>query len=157
MELFSSTNKKRQDKRGQGWSLDLTIAIVIFIAGVIILYFYAINYSSQNQKDLEEMNYEATVASELILSEDENGILTDNTVNQTKLDNFALNYNSRKNEMGIIRNFYFNMTGLEGQNGNPISHIGNYNANPDNLIKVTRVTVYKNKPVRFDLYVWQNE
>jgi len=162
MGQFLSTNKKRglafllPLKKGQGWSLDLTIAIVLFIAGVIILYFYAINYSSHNQGDLEEMLYEGSVASELILNEDESGILTGNKVNQSKLDDFNANYASRKTAMGVTRNFYFNMSGLE-ISGNPVSYVGAYDSSPDSSVKVSRITIYKNKPVRFDLFIWKNE
>ena len=39
----------------------------------------------------------------------------------------------------------------------PVEYIGNMNTTPvNNNIKISRFTVYKNKPVKFQLYVWRN-
>ena len=66
-----------KNKRAQAWSLDLVIASIIFIIGIIVLYVYAINYSSQAKDQLDELFYEGNLASELILSEKEQGISGD--------------------------------------------------------------------------------
>ncbi len=152
-------NKKmcniKKDKNGQGWGLDIIIAGVIFMAGIITLYIYAINYSSQSQKHLDELFYEGNVAVEQILSEGDAGILTEGRVNQSKLDFFQANYNAEKTIIGVTRNFYFVMENLE-INGLPASYVGMVNSsNTENLIQVTGITIYKNKPSRFDFYIWE--
>ena len=68
---------KNKNKGGQAWSLDIVIASIIFIIGIISLYVYAINYSSQTKNQLDEFFYEGELASKLILSEKETGILSD--------------------------------------------------------------------------------
>ena len=42
-------------KRSQAWGLDLMVATVIFLAGIIVLYIYAINYSSGQGDDLDDL------------------------------------------------------------------------------------------------------
>ncbi len=151
MDQYSSI----KNKKAQGWSLDLIIAGLIFLAGVITLYVYAINYTSQSQKNLDELFYEGNLASELILSEEDFGILTDNRVNQTKLDDYYLNYSSKKAMSGLTHDFYFIMDDLTA-NGNSVDYIGKMNTtNTESLIQITRITIYQEKPTKFQLYVWE--
>jgi len=150
----STLIKNKMNKKGQGWSLDLVVAGVIFFSGVVILYIYAINYSSQAQVNLDEMFYEGNLAAELILSEGNYGILVDHKVNQSKLNNFHANYTYLKTLFGVNRHFYFTLKDLE-LNGNPATYVGRINSsNVDNLIQITRLTIYKNSPTKLQLYVW---
>jgi|WetSurMetagenome_2_1015567.scaffolds.fasta_scaffold249067_1 hypothetical protein len=144
-----------KNKKAQGWSLDLVVGITIFLAGIIILYVYVVNYSSQSQKTLDELNYEGNLAAQLILSPDDFGILTNDRVNQTKLDQYYFNYSMKKSSLGIDHDFYFVMNNLEA-NGTVVNYIGKTNTTTtiSNLIKVTRITIYKQKPTKFELYVW---
>lgn len=144
-----------KNKRAQVWSLDLIIAGVIFLMGIIILFYYSLNYSSQSKNQLDELFYEGNLASELILSEENAGILSDGIVNQTKLDNFYyLGDPSKKSILGIKNNFYFTMNNLEIQ-GEPKDYVGIMNTSSvDNLIQITRLTVYKNITTKFELFVW---
>jgi len=148
MEQYSLINK-----RGQAWGLDLTVAGVIFAAGIIILYFYAMNYGSQSQKQLDELFYEGNLAAELILSNEDFGILSNQIVNQTKLDQFYVNYTARRSTLGIKDNFYFFMEGLE-IGGSPADYVGINSTETENRIQISRITVYKEKPTKFLLYVW---
>ena len=135
-------------KKGQAWSIDLVVASVVFIIAVIILYVYAVNYTSQSRDKLEELFYEGNLASELILSEDSFGIMSNSQVNQTKLAEYS-NYQLKKDAMGLRRNFYFNI-----QN-NPLNY-GLTNSSPvENLIQITRITIGNNKLIKFQLYVWE--
>ena len=141
-------------RKGQVWGLDLFIAVVIFLAGIMILYLYSINYLSQSDGGLENLFYEGNLASELILSENDFGILTDSRVNQSKLNEFALNYDTRKKDIGVLHNFYFKMEGLE-VSGNSTSYVGKMNTLAiENVIQITRIAIYKNTPTKFQLYVW---
>ena len=130
--------------------MDLIIAGVIFLIGIVILYNYAINYSSQSKNNLDELFYEGNLASDLILSNEDYGILSDNIVNQTKLDEFdSLSDSEKKSALGLRYDFYFTMGGLDG-------FVGITNSSQvSSLIQVTRLTIYENKPVKFQLYVWQ--
>lgn len=162
MVKYLLTNKKSvkflSSKKAQAWGLDLAVAIVIFLAGVLILYVYAINYTSQSQETLEEMKYESNLASQLILSEDDFGILTDGKVNQTKLDNFHDNYESIKNTFGLRRDFYFVMENLTIDGAYPAPYAGKINSGEvSDLIQTTRITIYKNKPIKFEIFIWENE
>ena len=152
MEKFISTKYNR----GQIWSLDLLIAMVIFLIGITTLFYYAFNYSSQSKNQLNEFFYEGELASNLILSEENFGILSNGIVNQTKLNNFdGLDNKTKKNLLGVQNNFYFVMEGLE-INDVEKSYVGIINTTQiDNIIKITRIAVYKNKPVKFELFVWK--
>ena len=142
-----------KNKKAQGWSLDLVVAGLIFLVGIITLYVYAINYTSQSQKNLDELFYEGNLASELILSEDDFGILSDKRVNQTKLDDY--DYDLKKSMFGLTNDFYFIMDNLTIE-GSPEEYVGKINiTNTESLIQITRITIYKEKPTKFLLYVWK--
>jgi hypothetical protein len=149
MKKFILINKKNlgKTKRGQAWSFDLVMACFIFLVGIIALYVYAINYSSQAQQHLDQLYYEGTVASDLILGEEDFGILTNGKVNQTKLDEYGPSgYATKKDQLGVIYDFYFSMNGED---------FGRLNTTQtDSLIKITRITIYKLKPTKFELFIY---
>ena len=150
MEQFIST------KKAQVWSLDLIVASIIFLIGIIILYVYAINYSPQSKNQLDELLYEGNLASKLILSEDDFGILSDKKINQTKLDNLNnSDYQSLKRQLGVVNNFYFTFEGME-VGGIPVTYIGMQSSTEiDNLVRISSISIYKNKPIKFELFVWK--
>jgi hypothetical protein len=155
MEKYISMFKS---KKAQVWSFDLVIAGMIFLIGVVILLIYMINYNNQAETKLDKMFNEGYVISDLVLSED-NGILSDNKINQTKLEEFydsvQADYSLKKRELGSNYDFYFTIPGLE-INGNNLDHIGKKNqTSVEDNIKITRITIYKNKPVKFELYIWR--
>lgn len=141
MELFSLTNK---NKRAQAWSLDLVIASVIFLIGVIVLYVYAINYTSQSSNNLDELFYEGNLASHFILSDDAWGILTDGKIDQDKLD--AFDCSTKKQEMSLTKNFYFILDDTDISCTVP--------TDPENIVKITRITIFNNKPTKFELFTY---
>jgi len=145
-----------ENKRGQIWSLDVIIAVMIFMTGIIILYFYAVNYFDQSTNQLDDLLYQGNTAAELILADNDPGILSNGNVNQTKLENFYnSDYDSLRRSLNVKDNFYFILDGLEIQ-GSPTAYVGSINNTPvDNLIRVNRFTVYKDKPVKFNLYIWR--
>ena len=150
MVLFKCNNCKR----GQAWSLDLIVASVIFSLSLVLVYVYAINNSSDANMELEEMFYEGNIVSDLILSEEECGILSDGKINQTKLEEFNSSYYYRKEQLNAKRNFYFVVPNLK-INGISVSYGGLMNDTEiDYLVMVERITIYNNLPVKFNLYVW---
>lgn len=147
---------KKLNKKAQVWSLDAMVAILIFFLGVSILFFYAINFNDQVSSSLNDLFNQGNVAADLLLTDGETGILTNNKINQTRLDDFNLtNYDDNRRELGIKNNFYFLIPNLEA-NGEAVSFIGKMNQTPsNNLIKIERIVVYKNKPSQFELNIWK--
>jgi len=140
--------KPLKTKKAQAWSLDIVIATVIFLTGIIVLYVYAINYLGQSDDQLEQLFYEGNLASELILSEEDFGIIFDNQVNQTKLNEYNLNYPEKKNLLGVTSNFYFTL--------DDVNYFGSVNTTSvEDLIQITRITVYNYKPTKFQLFIWK--
>lgn len=166
MEKYILTNK-----RAQGWGLDLMIGFVIFLIGIFFVYMYAINYGGGSETILDSLKTQAETGSSLILSEGspENwegldntetpGILTNNKINQTKLDRLynitdtSKEYQRTKNRLDITKEFYFNFSGIKS-GGEEIEGIGKKPNNSNNLIKTERVTTYENRITKFNFYVW---
>lgn len=166
MEKFILINKK-----AQVWGFDLMIAVIIFFAGIIAVYLYAINFTNESQDTFDSLFYEGNLISSLILSNGvpENwssleglevpGILTSNKINQTKLENFynltdsPEEYYSLKKILGISNQFYFSFQDMK-ISGQSVDKIGNFSENPENLIRIERFTIYENKPVKFIFYIW---
>ncbi len=152
-------------KRGQTWGFDLVIAVILFTIGVIGIYLYAINFSG-GSSELGYLFQQADSSSSLILSEgtppnwttskvNVPGIITNNRINQTKLLYFSnlINtterYEQSKKLLNLDYDYYFNFSDFEG--------LGRAPENQTDLIKIERVTIYKNKPVKFSVYIWENE
>jgi len=152
-QYFLTSRKK---KKGQVWGLDLVVASIIFLVGIIILYFYIINYSSQSRSLIEELSYDGNLGSDLILSEEDYGIVSEGKIDQTKLDEFYnIDYSLKKGELGLTNDFYFTLNSLEIE-GSPVSYVGKMNETDiGSLIKITRVTVYKDKLTKFEIFVYK--
>ncbi|MEM3074452.1 MAG: hypothetical protein QW727_00720 [Candidatus Pacearchaeota archaeon] len=155
MVKFILINKGNK-KKAQAWSLDIIIAMIIFTSGIIMLFIFTINYANQAGNQLDDLLNQGRTASELILNNDESGILSDNIINQTKLENFYnSNYELLKRRLGVKDDFYFTIDNLE-INGTQKEYIGRINSTKiENLIKIERISVYKNKLIKFNLYVWK--
>jgi len=119
------------------------------------LYIYAINYSPQSKQEIEELFYEGNLAAKQILSEEYPGIITDKKINQTKLEEFSTtDYNSLKIMLGITHDFYFKFEGLELE-GISTEYVGRTNSSQiNNIVKTTRLSIYKNKPIKFEIFIW---
>ncbi|MFH0711689.1 MAG: hypothetical protein V1889_01330 [archaeon] len=159
-------------KKAQAWGTDLTIAFVIFSFAIIFFYFYSFNYSNETEDILETMTYEGNFIADSILSPgyptlwDESnvieiGITTDGKINQTKLENFhelaQNNYEKTKQTFGTKYDYYFFMedplnSTLEGI-GKPGTNSTNIAAS--NLMKITRFTIYQNKPTTAYVYIFK--
>ncbi len=171
--------------KGQVWSLDLIVAVTIFIFGLIGIYLYALNIN-YHPEDIQNLMYkEGDLISSLILSEGypENwetdnvkvpGILTNNLIDKAKIVNlYELSRTNEDYEMlrdllDTKYDFYINFNRDIIINGESVSGIGKPGINldktssgyfinvenPEFVIKVTRITIYENKPIRLDFYVW---
>lgn len=154
MTWFFLINLINKNKKGQVWSFDAAAGMIIFMAAMIVLFFYAIDYTNQSGIKIGDLSYQGNIAGEFILNE-EHGILTSNKINQTKLDDFYyLNYSAKKSELGVKDDFYFTIPDLE-INGTPADYVGKINGTVvKNVIQVTRFTIYKNKPVQLNIFIW---
>ena len=148
-ELFISMNKK-----AQGWGLDLIAALIIFIVILVTIITYAINYTNTGSNELNYLFDEASFASDIILSDNFPGILTNEAIDSEKLNNLiSLNYQELKSELGLKDEFYIKFPGLNA-NGN--DYIGKTNTTSvKNIVKYTRITIYDNKPINLDIYIWR--
>jgi len=156
-------------KKGQIFGLDLMFGVIIILVGIMSIYLYSINFFESSETNLKKMHYDSNFVSSQILSEgypinwtknnvNIPGILTNNKINQTKLDriyNFSKeNYEGLQQVLNTKYDFYFNFSGLEITNVGEIEGIGKKINNPKNIIKTERYTLYKNKPIKFNLYIW---
>ena len=106
-------SKSRKFRNSQAWSLDVMLAVIIFIGTVF--FFYAILDTTQGTK-AEELQDEASKVLTGISSEDSGvGIMDGNKINTTKLEDLLGNYSSIKSKLKVENDFciYF-----EDEDGN---------------------------------------
>jgi len=105
-------------KRAQTWSLDVMVAVGIFIV-VVITFFYIINQSKTTKT--EELTTEGETIPDILISSEtgENlSTVVENIVLEEKLDELAnKNYDDLKKELGIKGDFYIH---FEDEHGNII-------------------------------------
>ena len=143
-------------KKAQGWGLDLMVAVIIFVGILITIITYSINFTNSGTRHLEELFDEGNTASEVILSESYPGILTNESIDQAKLEQLNnTDYNEIKSLLGLKYDFYFTFPELNIE-GIPAEYVGRINqTNVENLIKITRISVYNNKIIKFELFIWK--
>lgn len=165
---------KIKNKKAQAWGTDLTIAFIIFTLAIVFFYFYSFNYSNETEDILDTLNYEGNFIADSLFSpgspEDwtENnvikpGITTDGKINQTKLQMFynlaRTDYNHTKTFFNTKYDFYFfteqNLTLIPSAEGIGKPNINSTTIQAQNLFKVTRFTIYQNKPLTAYLYIFQ--
>jgi len=171
MEKFISIHKM---KKAQIWGLDLMVAAMLFLFGIFIFYLYSINKPT-TKEDFEILFSEGEIITEDLLSEgypdnwNSNdaeiiGITNKKKINETKLENFynfvKADYAKTKSIFNTKYDYYFFLSENMSINGENIEGIGkpgatSTNINAKNLIKITRFTIYKEKPVTAYLYVWE--
>ena len=162
---------KRKNKSAQAWGMDLIIGFTIFSLGITSFYLYSLNTPSEAKEAIESLSYDGKIISDNILSNgypddwnDTNvisiGILSDNKINNTKLREFYdladSEYDRTKRLFNTVYDYWFflneNMTTINAD----VDGIGLKPSNPKNLIKITRFTVYEDKPMSAYLYVFEN-
>ena len=163
-------NIKQKSKKGQAWGMDLMIAFIIFSVGLVSFYFYTLNSGEDSEEIINQMFYDGNIIANDILSEGypinwetdnvvKIGIISNNKINETKLNNFYLlsnsDYAKTKSVFNTKFNYYFFISENIILGGNTVEGIGKKPENSENLIKITRLTLYKEKPVTFTLYIWE--
>jgi len=157
-------------KKAQSWGFDIMIAVMIFSVGLVFFYFFSTNSSQDTEEVLENLNYEGNNIADSLLSsgfpEDWNnfdviriGITDGNSVNETKLQRFyelaSSNYSRTKSIFNINSNYYISMSENMTISNQSVQYIGNYNSNPENIIKLTRIVSYNKKPIALYVQVWK--
>lgn len=162
-------------KKGQAWGVDLMIAVMIFSVALVSFYLYSLNEVGGTIEISETLSYDGRAITNILLSsgtpEDWNegnviemGILTDDKINETKLErfyNFALNnYSQTKRVFNTKFDYYFFLDRNMTINSIEVDGIGKpgvtrNNIDVNNLIKISRVTVYENRLVGAKLYIWK--
>jgi len=174
--------RKIKNKKAQGWGMDLIIAVTIFTFGLIAFFIYSLNSPGEAKEKIEALSYDGRILANIILSEgspegwnvDEVikiGILSDNKINETKLKYFyeltkeEENYEETKELFDITYDYYFYLNELIDINGDAslmLDGIGKPDFDKEaisteikNLVKITRYTIYQNKPMTIYFYIWE--
>ncbi|MEK6854888.1 MAG: hypothetical protein AABX73_01570 [Nanoarchaeota archaeon] len=156
--------------KAQAWGFDLAVSAIIFLAAAFLLYIYTLNSSSGTDEKLSILSHEGEIVSNTLLSEgypsnwDESsvvkiGLLTDKKINETKLESFynlaQIDYGKTKTLFGIRHNYYVNLSESVVIGGSRIEGIGLLDPNSDNLVRITRVSIYKDVPITLTIYLWE--
>lgn len=158
------------NKKSQAWGIDLMVAMMIFSVGIISFYFYTLNSSEGAKETIDQLFYDGNLIANSILSEGypvnwessnviKIGITSENKINETKLENFyslsETDYTRTKNLFNTRFNYYFFISEEMVIDGNVVEGIGQKPVNYEDLIKITRLTLYKEKPVTLTIYIWK--
>ena len=127
-------NKHHKLKKSQAFSMDIMLAVIIFIGTVF--FFYAILNTSQGSK-ADELQDEASKVLTGILSENPDLKITDeNKINTTKLEELLGNYSGLKGKLKVKNDFciYF-----EDEGGNIVYINATYTGIGSGIINVSDV------------------
>ena len=162
-------------KKSQIWGVDLIVAVILFSIGIIGFFVYVLNYPGEAEENLSNLFYDGNIIASGILSEGyplnwnlENvvkpGILTGNKINDTKLELFfnlsMANYTRTKSLFNTKYDFFFFLPENFVLSLGEVRGIGKPGTDPQsinskNLVKITRFTIYKHKPVTAYIYIWE--
>ena len=164
-------------KKSQAWGIDLMTASAIFFVALVVFFIFSINQTGEARSIVEDLLYDGKVVSNSILSSGfpddwtegdvvRIGITSDNKINDTKLENFynlaQTDYARTKSIFSIKYDYYFfledNMTidsELVDGIGKPGTSRTNIIPKSKNLIKITRFTIYGEKPTTAYIYIWE--
>jgi len=156
-------------KKAQGWGFDLAVAAVIFSLGIVTFYLFSINSQNETAESFGNLKYEAGVIADSLFSEGSPaswteanvvriGLISQNQINETKLAMFSSlansNYSRTKQLFRITGNYYISFSENLSVDNETVSVIGQQPAEAQNLLKVTRLSSYNNKPIVFYIYSW---
>ena len=161
--------KRMITKAGQAWGIDLMIAAAVVMAGMTLIYLYSYQLASRGERQLDTMNAVSERLASTLLSagapENWNrdtvtsiGILTDSTINQTKLEEWhaltLADYNATKRIFRTNYEYFVNFTQPIIIDSNQVQGIGRAPTETKNLIKISRFSVYRNNPVTIKILIW---
>ena len=142
---------QKKSKKSQIWTIEFIVSFLIFIAAIILSVKSVFNiYTNENLRDIQQ---ESEFVSQYLLSEgfptDWNndtvirlGLITDNRINETKLQKlYLLEYEKAKYSLGIRSNFFLYFSNATGNI--PLFHIINNSINESNGCGYGHASVYK--------------
>lgn len=164
-----------KQKKAQAWGTDLIIGFIIFSFAIIFFYFYSFNYSNETEDILELLTYNGNFIADSILSPGypndwteetaiKIGIADNGKINQTKLERFynlaQTDYNKTKTLFNTKEDYYFFLQKPFTINSVLIEGIGKpgitaTTITSSNLLKITRFTIYQNKPTTAYVYIFE--
>ena len=156
-------------KRAQGWGFDLAVAAIIFSLGIVAFYLFSINSRNETAESFDNLKYESGVIAGSLFSEgapaswtEANviriGLISRGQLNETKLAMFnslaISDYQRTKSLFRITSNYYISFSENLSIGNQTIGIIGKQPVDAQNLLKVTRLSSYNNKPIIFYIYNW---
>ena len=165
--------------KGQIWSIDLTIAFFIFFLGLLIIYYFSIDYTGYVKEDLNTLLQSGDFLSNNLMSEgtpvtwtEQNflipGVESGGKLNSTKLAmlyNLAqANYTTLRRKLNTEGDFYIFLNKPFNASGPMVDGVGKPGINRTNifqmqnittLTKVTRIIANQNKVDKLTIYIWK--
>ena len=156
--------------KAQAWGIDLVLAFTIFFAALIVFFFYALNFPTENDNDFSILEYEGKILGDSLLSEgypvdwDSSdvttiGILSDGAINETKLSRFydlsIPDYERTKGIFNIVNNYYIYFDEPIFINLQSVEGIGMSPENARNAARTTRIVIYQNRIRNLNINVWE--
>jgi hypothetical protein len=159
----------KSSRKAQAWGFDLMVASAIFVVAIATFYLFSMNNSHETEDNLQSLQYDGNNIADNLISQGypENwtqadftriGILSNGRIDENKMLNFKelseTNYERTKSALDSANNYYITFSENITINGTDIEFIGLKETNPKNLIKTTRLTVYKERPIAVYINVW---
>ena len=163
--------------KGQIWYMDVMFALVIFSTALILFFKADINFLDSQEDILDDMDREARLLSDSIISsgypqgwEESNvieiGLIDDYRINETKLEYLGrIGYNETKSMLRTKYEYYLVFEDNDGIDWINSSHEGFgmpginstniVDGNPDHLLKIIRFVIFRSEPRRMVVYLWQ--
>jgi len=122
-------------QKSQAWSMDIMLATIIFV-GTIFFFFLVLN-NTQDSK-MEELKRDSAQITDSLFSKDNSlGILDDDEVNESKLEDLLRqNYTELKQQIGVKNDFCIY---LEDEDGNIIFINSSFTGVGSDLINVSDI------------------
>src|SRR3989344_4693175 len=144
-------------RKAQAWGFDLIAAMMIFLVGIILFFFYVLNAPNENNDVFNNFDYEGKIVGDSLFSSgfpedwDQSdvvtiGIMSNGALNETKLEEFYdfvnSDYERTKRLFNILNEYYVYFEEPIVVDSVSIEGIGWKESNPKNLVKITRVMVH---------------
>jgi hypothetical protein len=94
------------EPKGQVWSMDLVIAVIIFLLAIGIVLFFT---NTKSQTDTTRLRSESLLIADTLIGAEESGVTTQGAVDEDRLvrviDKSVTNYEDLKQEIGLRDDF----------------------------------------------------
>jgi hypothetical protein len=104
--LRVSHSREEEMERGQIWSVDVLLAVIIFVSVILIFY---VAMTSNQKPNIQDLEAEAENIKVEIEQNHEIGFITNDEVDMSKFlafrDNVTVDYNAMKQKMGVKGDF----------------------------------------------------